>query len=163
MTTASRLAGAFAFATALALPVAAAAQVQGGADLSRAEFIAQMDGQFGAIDGNRDGTITTEEIEARRQILARSAALNANRQVFRQLDTDGNGALSQQEFEALVNPQAVSNVPVPTMQEFDTDRNGTITLVEYRIVTQGNFDRLDQDRDGVMTAAEMQAAGLPGA
>ena len=46
------------------------------------------------------------------------------------------------------------------MAELDTDRDGSITLVEYRIATQGNFDRIDSDRDGVVTDAEMLAAGI---
>ena len=52
-------------------------------------------------------------------------------------------------------------VPVPTVQEFDRDGDGAITLVEYRIRTQDNFDAMDQDRDGIMSPAEMQAGGVP--
>ena len=60
----------------------------------------------------------------------------------------------------LVNENALQVDPAPVMAELDTDRDGVITLVEYRIATQGNFDRIDSDRDGVVTNAEMLAAGI---
>ena len=148
--------------SALATSGAAFAQ-EGDQGLTRAQFIAQMDAQFTALDSDQDGTITGGEIAQRSQQLRQAAALQLNRSVFQQLDQDGNGALSPAEFAALANPEAVSGVPVPTVQEFDRDGDGQISLVEYRIRTQANFDNLDQDRDGVMSPAELQAAGLPGA
>ncbi|WBY16453.1 hypothetical protein PF049_12805 [Erythrobacteraceae bacterium WH01K] len=151
------------FATAvLASPVAAqdpAAQGQQDS-LGRAQFVAQMDAQFTAIDGDGSGTITAQEIETRSQQLRQAAALQINRAAFRQLDTDGNGALSPGEFAALADPAGITNVPVPTVRDFDRDGDGIISLIEYRIRTQDNFDRYDQDRDGTMSAAEMQAAGM---
>ncbi|WP_379545669.1 EF-hand domain-containing protein [Qipengyuania sp. DSG2-2] len=140
---------------------AVSAQETGDGSLSRAQFIAQMDAQFTQLDADQNGIITDAEIGQRRVQLQQAAALRLNQQIFQQLDTDGNGALSPQEFAALSNPNAVGAVPVPSVQEFDRDGDGAITLVEYRIRTQGNFDALDQDRDGIMSAAEMQAAGLP--
>ena len=157
----SKFARSIAGAAAL-LPFAAAAQQAAPQNLSRAEFIAQMDAQFTSLDADQDGVITATEIEQRRAQLQQAVALQINRSVFQELDQDRNGALSPEEFSVLANPQAVSAVPVPTVAEFDADGDGSITLVEYRVRTQSNFDRLDQDRDGVMSAAEMQAAGLPG-
>ena len=147
----------------LAAPAAAQdAEGAGGQSLTRAQFISQMDAQFTALDTDQNGTVTGEEIDQRSRQLRQSAALQLNQTVFQQLDQDGNGALSPSEFAVLANPEAVSGVPVPTLQEFDRDGDGQISLVEYRIRTQSNFDNLDQDRDGVMSPAELQAAGLPG-
>ncbi len=35
-----------------------------------------------------------------------------------------------------------------------------MTPVEHRVLTLSGYDRLDADRDGVLTAAEQRAAGL---
>ncbi len=143
------------------LTTAVAAQDPATGSLSRTDFIAQMDAQFTQMDIDQNGTITDAEIEQRRQSLQQAAALQLNQSVFQQLDQDDNGALSREEFSALANPAAVGAVPVPTVQEFDRDGDGAITLVEYRIRTQDNFDAMDQDRDGIMSPAEMQAGGVP--
>ena len=76
------------------------------------------------------------------------------------LDRDGNGVLTAEEFAGLVNPQAIPADPAPLMQAFDANGDGIITLVEYRVRTQANFDAVDSDRDGVVTNSEMQAAGI---
>jgi Ca2+-binding EF-hand superfamily protein len=43
---------------------------------------------------------------------------------------------------------------------FDGNHDGSISLVEYRAGTLANFDRLDADKDGVVTAAEMRTGGI---
>jgi hypothetical protein len=42
----------------------------------------------------------------------------------------------------------------------DSNRDSQISLAEHRAATLANFDRLDTDRNGVVTAAEMKAAGI---
>lgn len=86
--------------------------------------------------------------------------MRQNQVVFAQLDQDADGQLSPQEFAALANPAAIPVDAAPLMNQWDTDRDGVITLVEYRIATQANFDRVDSDRDGVVTDMEMRAAGI---
>ena len=71
-----------------------------------------------------------------------------------------DGMLSPAEFAALANSDAVPTNPQAIMGQFDTDRDGVVTLVEYRIATQSNFDRIDSNRDGVVTSDEMRAGGL---
>ena len=104
--------------------------------------------------------VLPEEIEAVQRDAARAEALRQNAAVFAGLDRDGNGMLDQAEFAALANPDAIAVSSQPLMTLFDSDQDGAITLVEYRIVTQGNFDRTDTDRDGVITPMEMRAAGI---
>ena len=144
---------------------AGAAQAQEAAvsekpPLTRAQFISEMDQQFQRFDGDANGVVVAEEIAADQRRTIYGVALQQNGNVFRQLDRDGNGALSPEEFALLVNENALQVDPAPVMAELDTDRDGVITLVEYRIATQGNFDRIDSDRDGVVTNAEMLAAGI---
>lgn len=128
--------------------------------IARADFIAQMDAEFRRLDRDNSGVVMPAEIVASQREVARAEAIRQNQVVFAGLDKDGNGMLSQQEFAALANPDAIPVSADPLMKQFDTDRDGAITLVEYRIATQGNFDRIDSDRDGVVTPVEMQAAGL---
>ena len=130
--------------------------------LSRAQFIQQMDAEFARLDADGSGFVTPEEIVAAQRSAARTEALRQNQAVFARLDTDRNGTLSPQEFAALANPGAVPVDATPLMQQFDGDRDGTITLIEYRVTTQANFDRVDGDRDGMITPLEMRAAGISG-
>lgn len=128
--------------------------------LSRAAFIAQMDVEFKRLDGDGNGMVTPEEIVASQQAAAQAEALRQNRIIFERIDTDGDNLLTPEEFAALANPSAIPVDATPLMTQFDTDRDGIITVVEYRIATQANFDRVDSDRDGVATDSEMRAAGI---
>ena len=147
---------------AVSVPVAAQQQTaqQVAQPIARTEFIAQMDAEFQRLDRDSSGVILPAEIVATQREVARTEAIRQNQAVFSGLDKDRNGALSPQEFAALANPDAIPVSADPLMQQFDTDKDGSITLVEYRIATQANFDRIDSDRDGVVTPVEMQAAGL---
>ncbi len=131
-----------------------------GEPLSRAEFIVQMDREFSRFDQDGNGVVLPEEIAASQRQAAQAEALRQNRSAFQNLDRDGDGTLSPDEFAALANPDALPINPDPLMQQFDSDRDGVVTLVEYRISTQANFDRIDSDRDGVVTSMEMQSAGI---
>lgn len=128
--------------------------------LSRAEFIQQMDAEFRRFDGNSNGTVLPAEIAAAQRKTAEAEALRQNQLIFATLDKDRNGSVSAAEFAGLVNPAAIAVDPAPLMTQLDTDRDGVVTLVEYRIATQANFDRIDTDRDGIVTASEMRAARI---
>ncbi len=128
--------------------------------LSRAQFVQQMDAEFARFDRDSSRFLTPEEIVASQRATAEAEALRQNQAVFAGLDRDRNGALSAEEFAALANPGAIPVDAAPLMQQFDRDKDGTITLIEYRISTQANFDRIDTDRDGVVTGVEMRAAGI---
>ena len=148
-------------AAAVAIPTSLAAQEAAAPDpLTRQTFIAQMDAEFKRLDGDGNGMVVPDEIVASQQASAQAEALRQNQAVFAQLDQNADGLLSQQEFAQLANPSAIPVDASPLMQQFDTDKDGIITLVEYRIATQANFDRVDSDRDGVVTDMEMRAAGI---
>lgn len=139
---------------------AAPAAAEAEQALSRAQFVQQMDAEFARLDRDGSRFVTAEEIVASQRSAAETEALRQNRAVFAQLDADGNGALSAGEFAALANPGAIPVDAAPLLQQFDRDKDSTITLIEYRISTQANFDRIDSDRDGMVTAVEMRAAGI---
>lgn len=146
--------------SALALAVPATAQQAAPEALQRQQFIAQMDAEFSRLDGDGNGMIVPAEIAQSQRAAVQAQALEQNRTIFARLDADGDGALTQQEFAKLVNVEAVAVDPAPLMNQFDSDGDGIITLVEYRIGTQANFDRIDTDRDGIATDVEMRAAGI---
>ncbi len=118
-----------------------------------------MDAQFRAQDPNNDGKLTRAEIEAAERAKVFAAAQAQNRQLFAQLDGDRSGTLSPAEFAALVQQPALPDVG-GIMNRLDGNRDQVVTLVEYRAATLANFDRLDTDHDGIVTGAEMRAGGI---
>ena len=118
-----------------------------------------MDAEFRLIDADKNNVLTRKEIEdAQRASLAR-VAQRQNAALFQLLDKDKNGALSAGEFAALPMNRGQPN-PGPLLAQTDLNRDGSVTLVEYRAGKLVNFDRMDTDKDGVVSAAEMKAAGL---
>ena len=145
---------------ALALAAPALAQQTAAEPLQRQQFIAQMDAEFQRLDGDGNGMVVPAEIANSQRAAAQAQALRQNQAIFAELDADRNGTLTPQEFARLVNVDAVPVDPAPLMNQFDSDKDGIITLVEYRVATQANFDRIDTDRDGIATDVEMRAAGI---
>ena len=144
-------------AALLAAPIAA--QAPAVQPLGRAAFIASMDSEYRRLDANNDGSATRAEVEAnQRRILADVATRNAQAQ-FARIDTDRNGQISSAEFlrAAAGSPQRVD--VTRQMGRLDANRDGKVTIVEYRTLTVANFDRLDTDKDGILSAAEQRAGG----
>jgi Ca2+-binding EF-hand superfamily protein len=149
-------------ASAMAAPPAAKAPAAparpAAVPVPRTDFIRTMDAEFGRMDANQDKVVTRAEIEqferAANLVQARAAA----RVLFARMDTDKNGQLSPAEFEQMVTPAAPN--PAPVLAQNDLNKDGRITLVEYRTAKLANFDRMDADKDGIVTVAEMRAAGI---
>jgi len=118
-----------------------------------------MDIQFRKLDANGDGFATKAEIEVAERANAAALAAQRNRTLFNQLDKDHNGQLSPVEFAAMVGPETRPDA-APILTRFDTNRDGRVGLIEYRVATQANFDKLDVDKDGVLSIAEMRTGGI---
>jgi Ca2+-binding EF-hand superfamily protein len=142
--------------TRLAAPPA---QAPGPRPIPRATFLQNMDSDFSKMDANHDGKVTKLEIEAFQTANARLQIEARNRQIFAALDTDHNGQLSPAEFARFTAQPPPPN-SAPMLRQFDTNRDGAITQLEFRTGTLANFDRLDADKDGVVSAAEMRAGGI---
>ena len=127
--------------------------------IPRATFITNMNAEFVAMDANKDGKVTKEEVEARSRSTAAAAEQSRNRALFQALDTDRNGQLSPAEFAKTSSKSQAAN-GLPVIQHFDSNRDNVITIIEYRTGTLANFDKMDTDKDGVVTPTEMRAAGL---
>lgn len=130
-----------------------------GNSLARTQFIADMDGEFRKMDADKNGLLTKVEIEQYQKLQVVAQAQARNRQLFVQLDADKNGLLSPAEFAKVATPAPTANAQ-PMLTRMDGNKDQQISLVEHRTATVANFDRLDTDKDGIVTAAEMKAGGI---
>lgn len=106
---------------------------------------------FGAIDADKDGKITKDEIAAFRA--ARAAAIDAN----------GDGKLGAEELAAMQmqGMQDRANQRAARMIErMDTDGDGLLTAAEMAAGHDGMpmFERIDADGDGAITQDEVDNA-----
>ena len=144
----------------LVAPAAAAvAQSSARAPVPRSEFIRTMDGEFGKMDADKDNVLTRSEIEQFQRAIAITQSAARNRALFAQLDADRNGQLSGSEFMKLQTDPPSPNA-APVLRQTDLNKDQSVTLVEYRTAKLVNFDSMDADKDGIVTVAEMKAAGL---
>ena len=129
-------------------------------DLPRADFIVLMDADFKKRDLDQNGKATRAEVEEFTKRAAAAVAQEQNRELFQRLDVDKSGLITPAEFAALIPAPRFIDVSAE-MIRFDSNRDQIITLVEYRTTTLANFDRLDLDKDGVLTAAELPKKEKP--
>jgi len=129
---------------------------------TRTEIVQDLNANYKAVDTNGDGAITTAEIAAA-QAKARqaAAALYTKRidETFRKLDTNKDGQLGLAEFKAgSPMPQRPNPDPARVLGEMDSNKDQKVTLTEFGAPTLANFDRVDTNRDGIVSPAETQAA-----
>jgi hypothetical protein len=140
-----------------AVPAKPAAAVP---DLPRADFIALMDADFKKRDLDGNSKATRAEVEEFTKRAAAAVAKEQNRELFQRLDIDKNGVITSTEFAGLIPAPKFIDVSAE-MTRFDSNRDQIITLVEYRTATLANFDRLDTDKDGILTPAEISKSTIP--
>lgn len=110
---------------------------------------------FGDMDANADGVVTRAEFDA------------ANAQRFQHMDRNANGVLDADE-----RPQPPGGGERPPGQGpgagagpggFNPDANGDgeVTRAEATTAAAAMFDRLDQNRDGRLSEAELTAGRPP--
>jgi Ca2+-binding EF-hand superfamily protein len=144
-------------AALLAAPAAALAQGQAAPQsISKASFMANMQSDFAEIDANKDGTVSTAEIDGARTKAVATIAARRAEAAFAQLDTDKNGTLTPAEFAKLIKP--ADKLPPSPITSLDANKDGRITTAEYRAGMEARFARLDANKDGVVTPAEARPA-----
>jgi len=129
--------------------------------ISRAEFVAARVDRLSAADADRDGSVTREE----RQVAARARMAERADVRFTRLDANSDGAISRAEFDAPREARA-DRGPRPArahrgpagrghrMGHPDRAERGPIIIADARARAEQAFDRLDKDRDGVLTVEE---------
>jgi Ca2+-binding EF-hand superfamily protein len=146
------------FAIVLAA-ASAGALAQTGGDVPRATYIQVQDTEFRKMDADKDGQVTRAEAEGFQRADAVARAGQRARAVFSQLDADRNGQLSFTEFARTQSGSPQVNAQ-PFIAQLDLNKDGRVSLVEHRAGKLRYFDNIDTDKDGVVTAAEMKAAGV---
>lgn len=110
------------------------------------------------FDANGDGAVTKEEMQA-------TAATR-----FADSDSNGDGQLSADELTATAETrraERLANRIARQIERNDTDGDGMLSLEETTAAAEGRrieqmFDRLDADKDGSVTLAELEAAKTKG-
>jgi len=127
--------------------------------VARTQFIQVMDTEFKQMDADKNGILTKKEIEDFQRSTSILVAQRRNVALFQGLDKDKNGQLTPAEFSNLPMNVPPSN-PAVVLAQTDTNRDGQITKVEYRTGKLASFDHMDADKDGIVSVAEMKAAGI---
>lgn len=99
---------------------------------------------FRDLDTNRDGRITASE-------------WSYDREDFRRADRNGDGIVTEREFlgeDGAGVQGGGSSADDTRFADLDTDRDNRVSRREWRGDRAG-FDRLDENRDGHLTRAEM--------
>lgn len=148
--------------------------------ISMAQLRAQRAMQILSYDLNGDGTVTRDEIvtmlqpRSRQMIHANGVQLEPTREQIRQQldrlvsealkpDTDGDGIITpaeirqqaqQQAEQASASWQMGATQLVP--MTLDADGDGTVSLAEYEAAARAQFDAADRDRDGRLSASEIE-------
>jgi hypothetical protein len=139
------------------------------ADMSRTQLVSRLDAQFATLDANRDGFLSDAERSA-----VRDARIEKR---FAQLDTDRNGSVTLAEMKAQGDRRGEASAERsgrrghhgkhPGMRaggrghggmHLDANKDGRISKAEFQAPALERFDRMDADRNGVVTTAEHQAA-----
>ena len=138
-------------ATLAAALVANTAMAERGPGRDRAEGAGFLAFDFAAVDANKDGKITPEEIAAHRAVEIAAA------------DADKDGLISADELSAL-NLTRMSaradQLAERMIDRLDSDKDGKLSAAEMqgaRLATR-MFERLDADNDGALSEAEIAAA-----
>jgi hypothetical protein len=157
----SLAAAALGFATAAIAQAPAQPAASAPKTIAKADLTKGLDTRFAAIDANKDGSLSKDEITAaqtRAIAQARAAQQQRLEAEYKKLDTDKNGSLSLAEFKAVANPINAPESPDQMIADLDANKDGKVSSGEYRSKPIANFDRLDANKDGILTPQEVAAA-----
>ena len=143
-----------------AAPVKAPAAAQ--APANRAAILKNLDANFKVVDTNGDGVLTQPEIVAAESKGVQQRLANVRSKMdaeFTKLDTNRDGQLNKAEFMAAA-PTAPSSAPTGAgiLAQLDKNKDGKISVDEYRAPVLARFDRADTNKDGAISPTERQAA-----
>lgn len=167
-------------ALAVGLATPAAAQSPGGS-LSRGAVAGLMQSMFTAADTNRDGFVTASEataakssfVNARDQRRRNYALRHDANYLFSAADTNRDGSLSRGEYDAMYativrahaahasaprasasSPRMGLGIDGKRFARADINKDGRLSLQEAVAVGYFYFDRMDSNRDSLVTPSE---------
>lgn len=153
-------AGSPAFAQQQKSPQGDGQKIAASAGVAKSAFLANVTSEFIRIDTNRDGKVTSEELERHRMQEFANRRQNQNRVLFSRLDADKNGQLSAEEFAKLTGASPKINVQ-PLVTRMDANKDKTVSQAEFVTGAQADFERLDANKDNVLSPAEARAGNRP--
>lgn len=95
------------------------------------------------LDANKDGRISLDEVKPR---MDKRLAL---------ADGDGNKTITVAEIDAMLQKN-IERRRTRILELLDSNRDGTITQVEFDRVVEDMFDKADADNNGGVDLAELQ-------
>lgn len=129
--------------------------------VAKADFTKAVDGRFGALDTNKDGSVDKAEIAAAQTKVMQAAAAQQQQRLendFKKLDTNKDNQLSLAEFKAVAPPIRNTESADQTLAKLDSNKDGKISAQEFRAPQLAAFDKADANKDGTITPQEAQAA-----
>jgi Ca2+-binding EF-hand superfamily protein len=133
----------------------------GDRQLTRAELSAGQDKRFAAIDTNKDGFASAEELK----VYAEARRSEAEAARLARLDANGDGKLSEEEKAAAPSAPGKGRRgggerdpdPARMLGRIDTDGDGKVSKTEFSVPADRLFAAMDNNADGVVDASEFQA------
>lgn len=156
--------------TAYAQNTTAAKQDWATKTVTRTEAQAKAAEMFTKMDANKDGKLDQADREAHRA--------ERKQAMFATLDTDKNGAISRDEFNAERGPRAGGEkgegkgghrmgkrhggghggMGMMMGQMADTNKDGAVSRAEFLAAHEAHFAKVDANKDGKITPDERKAA-----
>lgn len=128
----------------------------------RADLVRNLEARFSAIDTNRDGVVTADELTGSYVSMAgkmEAAAVARRNAAFDRLDKDHDGKISREEWAAIpAGPKVTTGNAAADVARLDGNGDKRISLSEFSAKALSGFDKADTNKDGVLQDAEIRAA-----
>lgn len=140
---------------------------------TRAEVAQRVQTMFARLDTNSDGFVTREEAQAARTAMRGQREARRGERMddrFERFDTDRNGSISRQEFDAFhAQRQAVRGERMNSARGggaalgghmfdmADENRDNRVSLAEATAAATRHFEMADSNKDGQVTREERRA------
>lgn len=116
----------------------------GNGSVTRAEFDAKAADRFARLDGNRDGFVTKVEMAAHHEAMKAKRAERAEKRGGDHAAHAKHGDRAGKHGDHFARR--------------DADNDGRLSLAEFQAGGTKRFERLDADKNGTVTRAEMDQA-----
>jgi Ca2+-binding EF-hand superfamily protein len=144
--------------------------------VARAEVSQKVQQHFVRLDADRDGFVTRAEVDAGRDSMRARKEERAEKRGdarFDRIDANNDSAISREEFEAAraqrqqraggrgarsAGKRHFAGLGGHMFEMADLNRDGRVSPQEANQAALQHFDRLDANRDGMLTRDEMRAA-----